>query len=116
MEIKIRCFKKKIELFKAGEDPDHNKDLKDFNYARDVAQQCLLIRMAESRNNTELAAQLKMELEKLPGYEDYIISSKSGTTGPQKLSSTHVTEHPRVKNTPEGEIEEGKGSIWAMYQ
>ncbi|KAF7922396.1 uncharacterized protein EAE97_011138 [Botrytis byssoidea] len=101
---------KEVELLEAGEDVDNNKDLQDIGRARDIANIYHLIRKAELRYDMKLAAQLKMELEKLPGYKDYIISSESGTTGPQELSITHDTEGPTGEKTPEGEFDEGKGS------
>ncbi|KAF7885161.1 hypothetical protein EAF00_010979 [Botryotinia globosa] len=101
---------KEVELLEAEEDTDNNKDLQDIGHARDIAYKYYLIRKAQLRYDMKLAAQLKMELENLQGHKDHIISSKSDTTGPQELSSAHDNKHPTGKKTPEGEIEEGKGS------
>ncbi|KAF5875895.1 uncharacterized protein Bfra_002291 [Botrytis fragariae] len=111
LKCEKRYDEREIELLEAGEDTDHNKDLKNLEHARDIASRYYLIRKAELRNDTKLAAQLKMELENLPGYGDYIISSKSDTYGSHELPSAHEIKHRAGKKIPEGEIGEGKGSI-----
>ncbi|TGO18460.1 hypothetical protein BPAE_0382g00050 [Botrytis paeoniae] len=71
---------KEIGLLEAGEDTDNNKDLQKIGEARDVAEKFHLIRKAELKNDQKLTTQLKKELEKLPGYDNYEVPSKSHTT------------------------------------
>ncbi|KAF7880388.1 uncharacterized protein EAF02_007234 [Botrytis sinoallii] len=106
-----RYKEKEVELIEAGEEHNDNEHLKDLKDARDVAEKFYIIRKAEVRQDTKLAIHLKKELENLPGYEDYIISSESDTSGPHELSSAHDTKHPTSKKTRKRKIDEEKGSI-----
>ncbi|KAF7879477.1 hypothetical protein EAF04_000673 [Stromatinia cepivora] len=71
---------KEIELLDASEDTTNNKELKDCADARDVAEKYYLIRKAEVANNQIVVAQLKKDLEKLPGYKTYPVPSRTDTT------------------------------------
>ncbi|TGO47387.1 hypothetical protein BCON_0280g00010 [Botryotinia convoluta] len=93
---------KEIELLEAGEDTDNNKELKEIGEARDVAKKFHLIRKAELKNDQKLAIQLQEELEKLPGYKNYVVLSKSHITssGIEKKNDA-VAVQRAVKKTNE---------------
>ncbi|CAD6442774.1 f89a6edd-eb62-44db-92fa-ca1b2a8d573b [Sclerotinia trifoliorum] len=80
--LKLKCEFEEMELGLLGttEDTNNTKKLKDCANARDIAHKYYLIRNAEVANNPKLVAQLKEDLEKLPGYETYLVPSKSDTT------------------------------------
>ncbi|KAJ8065319.1 hypothetical protein OCU04_006009 [Sclerotinia nivalis] len=80
LKQKDRFHAKEIDLLEVGGDTENNKELKDCADARDVAEKYYLIRKAEVANNQKLVAQLKEDLEKLPGYKTYLVPSRSETT------------------------------------
>ena len=68
---------KEVALLEAGEDTENDKNLKKLGEDCDIARNFLLIRQAELKNNQNLVIQLKKDLEKLPGYNSYVVSSKA---------------------------------------
>ncbi|TGO35295.1 hypothetical protein BHYA_0163g00100 [Botrytis hyacinthi] len=111
LKLEERIQEEEIELSEAGEEPNEYKDLEVLKKVCNIARQYYLIGKAEVRNDMELAALLKKKLEKLLGHDDSFVSSKSDTTASHELSSAHDTKRPTRKRGPEGEIDEGKGSI-----
>ncbi|THV51885.1 hypothetical protein BGAL_0096g00320 [Botrytis galanthina] len=79
LKLDKRYQEKEVELLEEGEDTDNNKELKEIGEAREVAKRFQLIRKAELKNDQKLAIQLQDELEKLPGYKNYVVLSKPHT-------------------------------------
>ncbi|ATZ54156.1 hypothetical protein BCIN_10g01760 [Botrytis cinerea B05.10] len=68
---------KEVALLEAGEDTENDNNLKKLGEDCDIARNLLLIRQAELKNNQNLVIQLKKDLEKLPGYNSYVVPSKA---------------------------------------
>lgn len=79
LKLDKRYQAKEVQLLEEGEDTDNNKELKEIGEAREVAKRFQLIRKAELKNDQKLAIQLQEELEKLPGYKNYVVLSKPHT-------------------------------------
>lgn len=67
---------KEVALLEAGRDTENDKNLKKLGEDCDIAQNFLLVRQAELKKDQDLVIQLKKDLEKLPGYNSYVVSSK----------------------------------------
>ncbi|KAF7949121.1 hypothetical protein EAE96_008290 [Botrytis aclada] len=98
LKLEKRYQGKEVELLEAEEDTGNSKELKEIGEAVDVAKKLHLIRKAEVNNKQKLAIELKEELEKLPGYKNHVVLSKSDTTS-SGIEKKEVAVQRNVKKT-----------------
>ncbi|KAB8296958.1 hypothetical protein EYC80_002364 [Monilinia laxa] len=99
LKRKESFMKKEVELMGAGVDFENDQDWKDLRNTRDVAEMYHLIRKAEVAGDQKKLAQLKTELETLPGYKTYIVPSALDTTSSGRAKQSESIPTQRITKT-----------------